>query len=156
MPLEGAVSVTVLQRSSVAALAAPISFMGVAVNDNKEPGPNSIAMLLGELRGEMRGFREDMAEVKDALADASTSRGQLSEKISLMDSRLQKVEGTVTTLGGVVAKQTTRIDKIEPWIVKLAAVAGGLLMVGGALWYGVMNYGAALLDWIVTLRTPKP
>lgn len=115
------------------------------MNDNKAGG---LEMLLGEVRGELRGMRDDMLEVKTALADASTSRAHLSEKFSLMDKRLENVESTVGVMGGVVAKQTTRIDKIEPLALWLIAIAGGLLVVGGALWFGIWNYGAAVVRWL--------
>lgn len=109
-------------------------------------------MLLGEVRGELRGLRDDVSEVKEALADAGVSRQQLGEKFQLMDKRLENVESTMSVMGGVVAKQTTRIDKIEPLALWLIAIAGGLLLVGGALWFGIMNYGAAIVDFIVSLR----
>ncbi len=117
------------------------------MNDNHEP-TGGLAILLGEVRGELRGMRNDMAEVKAALSDASTSRQQLSEKVSLMDKRLEKVEGSVTVMGGVVAKQTGRIDRIEPLALWLIAAGAGLLVVGGALWYGVINHGADLVRWL--------
>jgi hypothetical protein len=152
LPLEGTVSVTALQINRVVAeAAAPIHFVGVAVNDNKPPEEGSLAFILGELRGEVRGFREDMAEVKEALADASTSRGQLSEKISIMDTRLQKVESTVTVMGGVVDTQTQRVDKIEPIALWLILIASGLLLVGGALWFGILNYGTAVIQWLASV-----
>lgn len=119
----------------------------VAVNDNQEP-TGGLAILLGEVRGELRGMREDMAEVKAALADASTSRTQLTEKVGLLDKRLEKVEGSVTVMGGVVAKQAGRIDRIEPLALWMIAAGAGLLVVGGALWYALLNYGADLVRWL--------
>lgn len=130
----------------------------VAVNDNRAPTTNNdLALLLGEVRGELVGMREDVAEVKAALSVSNQNDIRINEKIGLIDKRLENVESSVTVMGGVVAKQTTRIDKIEPLALWLIAIAGGLLVVGGALWFGIMNYGAAVLDWIVSLRQPpKP
>jgi len=125
----------------------------VAVNDNNLE--SNLALLLGEVRGELRGIRSDLIEVKDALADAGTSNQQLGEKMNQMDTRLEKLEGSVTVMGAVVTKQTLRIDKIEPWAVWLAAVGAGLVFVGGALWFGIMNYGTALVHWLSSML-PKP
>lgn len=152
MPLENTVSVTALQTSSVAVeAAAPISFVGVAVNDNAEPGP-SMVLLIGELRGELRGIKSTLDDMRGDIDHAAESRGQLHEKVNLIGTKVTALESTVNVMGGVVAKQTTRIDKIEPLALWLIAIAGGLLVVGGALWYGVMNYGSAVLDWLISLR----
>jgi hypothetical protein len=143
--VEGAVTAAALRIDTA------FPFQGiVAVNDNREP--TSLELLVGEMRGELRGIRQDMTEVKTALADASTSRVSLHEKVAMVDKRLTTMESTVTVMGSVVAKQTTRIDKIEPVALWLIVVASGLLLVGGALWYGILNYGAAVLDWFASLR----
>lgn len=124
---------------------APQGFAAVADNDNE---PGGLAFLVGELRGELRG-------VRDLLKEMQAEGGLRDEKLDDIARRVTTVESTVTVLGGVVAKQTTRVDKIEPVALWLITIASGLLLVGGALWYGVMTYGNAVLDWIVSLRQPK-
>lgn len=140
MPVESTVS--------AAAQIAHQRFTAVADNDN------GLAFLVGQLRGELVGLRDDMAEMRANDQKADTSRELMHEKMDSVDRRMEKLEGTVTVMGGVVAKQTTRIDKIEPLALWLIAIAGGLMLVGGALWFGVMNYGTAVVQWL-SAQLPK-
>lgn len=140
-----------LARGNVAALAGAAYPKGLAaVNDNPKPTPNELhmAQLLGELTGELRGIKATLDDMRGDIDQASESRSQLHEKLGLIDTRLQKVESTVTVMGGVVDKQTRRVDKIEPIALWLIMIASGLLLVGGALWYGILNFGAQAIEWL--------
>lgn len=143
-----------LARAIVAGDAAATFPKGlVAVNDNPKPTPSELRMaeLLGEMKGELTGIKTMLNEMKDDADVATQSRAQLHEKLNLATNRITNLESTVTVLGGVVAKQTSRVDKIEPIALWLIAIATGLFLVGGALWYGVLNYGQTVLRWLSSI-----
>lgn len=117
----------------------------MADNDNE---PGGLAFLVGELRGELKGLRDDVREMRAADVVADASRELMHEKMDSVDRRMERLEGTVTVMGGVVDKQTKRIDKIEPLALWLFAIAAGLMLVAGAVWYGLLNYGAQLMQWL--------
>lgn len=123
------------------------------MNDNEQGG---LAFLVGELRGELRGLHDVFIEMRNDIEQASNSRRLIHEKLDAVDRRMERLESTVTVMGGVVDKQTKRVDKIEPLALWLIAIAGGLLLVGGALWYGVLNYGVQFVQWLGSMFPPKP
>jgi chromosome segregation ATPase len=129
------------------------------VNDNAKPSERDLGMLLGELKAQVAALHTDISEVRNALSEASESRRRVHEKIDAVDHRLVVLESTVTVMGGVVSKQTERMDHIEPtveataatvktWALRLGLVATMVGILGGAAWYGLSNWGVALWRFV--------
>lgn len=123
-------------------------------------------MLLGRLEEGLAGMREDMAEVKLEVqrdrVDASESRRRVYEKLEGAELRLEQVDSTVRVLGGVVEKQTNRIDALEPTVRKTAKnvaqwnwrwglVVAGVTFIGTGIWWLIRPNAGAIWTFIQTL-----
>ena len=127
------------------------------MNDNRDRRPDEMILLLGELKGMVTDIKDDVDEVKKTMesdrTESSASRRRMYDKLDGVDRRLTKMESTVTVMGGVIEKQTQRIDQIEPivkktaasvkqWTLRWGAVVGAVTAVGGFLWWLVSgNWG---------------
>lgn len=126
-----------------------------AVNDNGKQPNDTMILLLGELKGMVSGIKEDVDELKKDITsdrlESSASRRRMYDKLDGVDQRLTKMESTVTVMGGVVDKQTQRVDAIEPVVTETQAAVRQMVirwgLVTGAL--GAMGAG---LYWLFTAK----
>jgi len=133
-----------------------------AVNDNIKQPDDSMLFLLGELKSMVSSIKEDVDEVKKSMnsdrLESSASRRRMYSKLEGVDARLTKMESTVSVMGGVVDKQTKRMDAVEPvvistqdavrqWALRWGLVTAALGGIGSALYWLFTSKWQELLKW---------
>ena len=137
-----------------------------AVNDNTPQGDinQQVLYLLGQMRAELSGIREDIIELsKDAVSDRQdnmTNYDHMLEKVDSIDRRTTKLESTVRVTGQVVNKQTKRLDIMQPiveantetikrWVLMAGSVVGAVSLAFGGVWYALKDSWWAIYQWII-------
>lgn len=132
---------------------------------------NEVLLLLGELKAQVAGVRDDMQEVKTEAAvdrrDSKESRQRIYDKLENGERRLTEMESTVRVLGGVIEKSGQRLDRLEPqvdratrtirvWTVRGGMIATAMAALGGFVWWMVQSNGPFVWGEVLKLLKGHP
>jgi predicted RNase H-like nuclease (RuvC/YqgF family) len=124
---------------------------------------DQLLILIGELKEGVAGLKSDLEEMRTEFREergaATQSRQKIFEKQEDAERRIERMEGTITVLGGVIDKQTRRIDALEPtvketvatvrrWSVRGGLVATGLIAIGSFLWWMLTSNWSTIWNWV--------
>lgn len=127
------------------------------MNDNRKQPADDMLVLLGELKAMVASVKDDVDEVKQEMnasrVETTASRRRMYDKLDGVDKRLTRMESTVTVMGGVVNKQTNRIDSLEPMVKKTQAAVRMWALRWGLVTALLGGIGSALY-WLFTTKWP--